>query len=80
MKRKYTIDDYNFDLGNLYNNKATLEYHIDRDQKFISQNHSDLGTNQFLYYKESIESNQKQLKEILIRIENLKRQINAKFH
>jgi len=80
MKRKYTIDDYNFDLGVLFNEKSTIEWKIDKDQKFIAQNHNDLGTNQFLYYKETIENNQKELKDVLNRIENLKRQINEKFH
>jgi len=80
MKRKYTIDDYNFDLGVLYNDKATLEWKIDKDQKFIAANHWDLGTHQFLYYKESIENYQKELKEITNRIENLKKKINEKLH
>jgi len=80
MKRKYTIDDYNFDLGVLYNEKASLEWKIDKDQKFICRNHFDLGTQQFLYYKESIENYQKELKEITNRIENLKKKINEKLH
>jgi hypothetical protein len=75
MKRKYTLEDYKYDLGQLFNEKASLEWKIDKDQKFISNNHCDLGTNQFLYYKESIESYQKELKEISQKITNLKNKI-----
>jgi len=45
----------------LLNEKATLEWKIDKDQKFIAQMHHELGTEQFLYYKESIQNNQHEL-------------------
>lgn len=49
-------------LATLLNDKATLEWKIDKDQKFIAQMHHELGTEQFLYYKETIEHNQHDLK------------------
>jgi len=75
MKRKYTLDDYKFDLGQLFNEKASLEWKIDKDQKFIANNHCDLGTHQFLSYKESIERYQQELKEVSERILKLKNKI-----
>jgi hypothetical protein len=51
-------------FARLLNDKGTLEWKIDKDQKFIARMHHDLGTQQFLYYKESIENYQKELKEV----------------
>jgi hypothetical protein len=76
MKKKYyKIDDYNFDLGMLLNDKATLEWKIDKDQKFVARTHHELGTEQFLYYKEEIERNQKELKEVTQKISTIKTKI-----
>ena len=62
-------------LAVLLNDKATLSWKIDKDQKFITQMHHELGTQQFLHYKESIEDNQKQLKETLEQIAKTKQRL-----
>jgi len=62
-------------LAVLLNDKATLEWKIDKDQKFIARMHHELGTHQFLYYKESIEYNQKELKETLEKIAKTKERL-----
>lgn len=59
----------------LLNDKATLSWKIDKDQKFLAQMHHELGTHQFLYYKESIENNQKELKETLEKIAKTKQRL-----
>jgi len=62
-------------LSALLNDKATLSWKIDKDQKFIAQMHHELGTEQFLHYKESIEDNQKQLKHTLEQIAKTKQKL-----
>jgi hypothetical protein len=62
-------------LARLLNDKATIEWKIDKDQKFIARMHHDLGTHQFLYYKESIENYQSELKQVINQIEKTKQKI-----
>jgi len=62
-------------LARLLNDKASIEWKIDKDQKFIARMHHDLGTHQFLYYKESIENYQSELKQVINQIEKTKQKI-----
>lgn len=62
-------------LAVLLNDKATLSWKIDKDQKFIVQMYHELGTQQFLHYKESIEQHQKELKETLDKISKTKQRL-----
>jgi len=59
----------------LLNEKSSIEWKIDKDQKFIARMHHELGTQQFLYYKESIESLQAELKTVINQIAKVKQKI-----
>lgn len=76
MKRKIKIEDLKFDLGNLINLKATLETEIDREQKWLSENHLQLGSNQMAVFTEKIQSLQLEYKSTLHKITKLKIVIN----
>jgi hypothetical protein len=62
-------------LATILNDKATLEWKIDKDQKFIARMHHELGTQQFLWFKESIENHQKELKETIEKISKTKQRL-----
>jgi len=76
MKRKPKLEDLRYDLGNLINLKATLELEIDREQKWLSENHLQLGSNQMAVFTEKIQSLQYDYKNTLHKITKLKMAIN----
>jgi hypothetical protein len=75
MRKRIDIESLRKYYGELLNDKQFLEFKIDKDQRFISQTHCDLGTEQFLYYKEEITRNQKELKEVTEKINKTKTRI-----
>jgi hypothetical protein len=75
MKKRIDIESLRKYYGELLNDKQFLEFKIDKDQKFISRMHCNLGTEQFLFYKEEITRNQKELKEVTEKITNAKTRI-----
>jgi hypothetical protein len=75
MKKRIDIESLRKYYGELLNDKQFLEFKIDKDQKFIARMHCDLGNQQFLYYKEEITRNQKELKEVTEKITNAKTRI-----
>ena len=75
MRKRIDIESLRKYYGELLNDKQFLEFKIDKDQRFISKTHCDLGTEQFLYFKEEIIKNQKELKEITEKIISAKTRI-----
>lgn len=75
MRKRIDIESLRKYYGELLNDKQFLEFKIDKDQRFISNMHLNLGTEQFLYYKEEITRNQKELKEVTEKINKAKTRI-----
>ena len=75
MKKKIKIEDLKFDLGNCLNAKATIEYEIDKEQKFLAATHLELGAMQKLFFQDRIKQLQQDHSYTLKRIAKLKQQI-----
>lgn len=75
MKTKIRLSDLQFDLGELLNYKALLEDKIDREQKWVAENHTDLGANQLRLFKEMIADLQDRYKDNNVAIQRKKQQI-----
>jgi len=75
MKKRIDIESLRKYYGELLNDKQFLEFKIDKDQRFITNMAWHLGTEQFLYYKEEIARNQKELKEVTEKATNAKQRI-----